>query len=263
MMRQQGISPDFVSWHYYGNYPFVGPDGPEPGFPPQAYPALAHNNPLGGVAEFPIGIEVMRKTVSTALAGTGWTPALIIDEWNISAGGFDHRNDTYEAAAFDAGVLTEFQRESLDRSALFISKDAYFGSTFPCKTNAGDWGIVSCAGIRKPAWWTFWLWNRLAPSIVATTGSSTLDGLWATAARDDDRRVTVMLASYLQSGARSHKVMISFTGLTGPMSVEVWRLDRSYANAASPAQTLSLAGSRLQLDLPANSVAFLELRPAP
>ncbi|HEX9546438.1 MAG TPA: hypothetical protein VF942_03825 [Acidimicrobiales bacterium] len=147
----------------------------------------------------------MRKAVSTALIGTGWSPQLIIDEWNISAGGFDHRNDTYQAAAFDAEVLAAFQRESLDRAALFISKDAYYGSTFPCRQNAGDWGVVSCAGVRKPSWWTFWLWNRMAPSVVDTTGSSPLDGLCATAARDSDKAAATGAAVPRSPGNRGER----------------------------------------------------------
>src|SRR2546425_8536186 len=50
MMRSIGVRPDFVSWHYYGNYPFVGPDGPEPTLPRAIYPALGHRNPIGGGA---------------------------------------------------------------------------------------------------------------------------------------------------------------------------------------------------------------------
>src|SRR5439155_10509152 len=84
MMRVAGIPPDFVSWHYYGNYPFVGPDGAEPGFPAPAYLALGHRNPIGGTGLFAPGIATVRTTAGAVLAGTGWHPQLILDEWNVS-----------------------------------------------------------------------------------------------------------------------------------------------------------------------------------
>ena len=48
-LRDTSLPLDFVSWHYYGNYPFVGPDGREPSLPAEAYLLLGHRNPVGGV----------------------------------------------------------------------------------------------------------------------------------------------------------------------------------------------------------------------
>jgi hypothetical protein len=264
MMRLEGIRPDFVSWHYYGNYPFVGPDGREPSLPEAIYPILGQRNPIGGVAPFPIGVELMRAVVQLALAGTGWKPELVLDEWNVSAGGFDHRHDTHEGAAFDAGVLAALQRERLDRAAFFISKDAYFGSAFPCVEGAGDWGLVSCAGNRKPPWWTFWLWQQLAPDEVATScGSSLIDGFSAVASRDGASRVTVMLSSFLSTAARDLHVELELGPLPASGMVgEVRRIDASHPSAETAAESVSVPGPRGRIDLvlPANSVTFLDLR---
>lgn len=268
MMRREEIRPDFVSWHYYGNYPFVGPDGREPSLPEPIWLGLGRTNPAGGVGFFPLGIEVVRGVTAAALAGSGWEmPELILDEWNVSAGGFDRRHDTHAGAAFDAGVLAEFQRERLDRAALLLSKDAYVGSHpgYPCVEGVGDWGLVSCAGMRKPAWWTFWLWGRLAPDEVATTGSATHDGFWALASRDDAGDVTVMLSSFLVTGPHAHAVTLRLAGLaTGPMGGEVRRLDAAHASAEAPTETVAVTGpeATLTLTLPPNSVLFLDLGPA-
>jgi len=269
MMRSIGIRPDFVSWHYYGNYPFVGPDGPEPSLPGAIYPVLGHRNPIGGVAPFPIGIEVVRAVSRAILPGTGWPePEYILDEWNVSAGGFDRRHDTHEGAAFDAGVLTEMQRSRLDRAAFFISSDAYIASPEinPSRAEfAGDWGLVSWLGTRKPAWWTFWLWQRMAADEVASRGSSMVDGFWAVASRDrSSGRVTVMLSSFLSTGAHAHDVTLMLRGLApGPYSVTIRRLDADHFSAEFPAQALTAAGrsSTINLVLPPNSVAFVELQP--
>ena len=263
MMRLEGIRPDFVSWHYYGNYPFVGPDGREPSLPEAIYPILGQRNPLGGVAPFPIGVEAMRAVVQLALAGTCWTPELVLDEWNVSAGGFDHRHDTHEGAAFDAGVLAALQRTRLDRAAFFISKDAYLGSAFPCVEGAGDWGLVSCAGNRKPPWWTFWLWQQLAPDEVATSGGSSLiDGFWVVASRDGATRVTVMLSSFLSTAAHDHHVTLELGPLPASgMAGEVRRIDSNHPSAEAPSETVNVSGPRgtIDLDLPANSVMFVDL----
>jgi len=263
MMRAERIRPAFVSWHYYGNYPLLGPDGAEPSIPQAIYPLLGHENPLGGTPLFAVGVEIVRPVVDLVLAGTGWRPELILDEWNVSAGGFDKRNDTHEGAAFDAGVLAALQRTRLDRAAFFISKDAYFGSTFPCIENAGDWGLVSCAANRKPAWWTFRLWQEMAPEEVATNGGSPTGKLSVVASREGMNRVTVMLSSFAALGARDRRVVVELRGLPASgMQGDVRRIDAAHGSAALPSETITVDGPRgtLEVDLPANSVAFVDLR---
>ncbi|MEX2555086.1 MAG: hypothetical protein WEB06_05590 [Actinomycetota bacterium] len=270
MMRSLGMRPEFVSWHYYGNYPFVGPDGREPSLPEPVHVALGHRNPIGGVFPFPVGIEIVRALTRHALAGTGWAdPEFIIDEWNVSAGGFDLRHDTHEGAAFDAGVLAEFQSTGLDRAAFFISADPYISSPEVNPSGAefaGDWGLVSWKGTRKPAWWTFWLWQRMAPEQITAAGGSATDVFWAVAARDPaSGRLTVMLSSFLATGAHPHAVTLALSGLRAEAyTVEVRRLDPAHASAATPAETFDVAGpaTTTTILLPANSVAFVELSPA-
>lgn len=270
MMRSIGMRPEFVSWHYYGNYPFVGPDGREPSLPAPAHLALGHRNPVGGVFPFPVGIEAVRVLTRAMIAGTGWDePELILDEWNVSAGGFDRRHDTHEGAAFDAGVLAEFQRTGLDRAAFFISQDAYISAPQVNPSGAefaGDWGLVSWKGTRKPSWWTFWLWQRMATEQIAASGSSAADGFWAVASRNPaSGGLTVMLSSYLATGTHAHDVTLEIAGIApGTYIVEVRRLDAAHASAAAPAETTSLLfpGAPIVLELRADAVAFLELVPA-
>lgn len=269
-MRSLDMRPEFVSWHYYGNYPFVGPDGREPSLPEPIHLALGHRNPVGGVFPFPIGIELVRTLTRAALTGTGWAdPEFIIDEWNVSAGGFDFRHDTHEGAAFVAGALAEFQRTGLDRAAFFISADPYISSPEVNPSGAefaGDWGLVSWKGTRKPAWWTFWLWQRMAPEQIEADGSSAADGFWAVASRDPEGgRVTVMLSSFLATSGHPHAVTLDVSGLApGTYDVEIRRLDPNHASAEPPAETSSVTGpeASLSLTLPTNSVAFVELIPA-
>ena len=64
--HQAGIPVGFVSWHYYGNYPFIGPDGVEPSFPSAVAPVVALDpaNTMGG----PLGVEMVYLEVTPATA---------------------------------------------------------------------------------------------------------------------------------------------------------------------------------------------------
>ncbi len=196
LMRSLGIPVDFVSWHFYGNYPFIGPDGPEPGMPPSFHALLGRKNPAGGVLLFGLGADQVRNWTKLSLAGTGWDPELVLDEWNVSAGGFDRRHDTHEGAAFVAAVLSELQRTRVDRAAFFISKDAYASSPEvnpEGREFIGDWGLLSWKGSRKPAWWAFWLWQQLGAEEVKVEGAQPADGLFATASRGPGQELTLTL----------------------------------------------------------------------
>ena len=117
LARERGLPLDFVSWHWYANTPFLGPDGREPLGTPElqalvdvVFPLWGRRNPVATPASYGEQVALVREWVGTALAGSGRPmPELWIDEWNLSAGGFDRRMDTHEGAAYDAGVLTEMQ----------------------------------------------------------------------------------------------------------------------------------------------------------
>jgi hypothetical protein len=251
--RDPVLPLDFVSWHYYGNLPFFGPDGTEFGETEAIQPVIGRPNPLTSPSAFGPQVDLMRTWTTAALAGSGRAadPLLLLDEWNLSSGGFDLRHDTNVGAAFDAGVLAELQDAGLDASVFFRANDT--------RTTGGDHGLVRTTGAPKPAWWTFWLWQQLAPRQVPVAGTS--EGLWAVASKDTDR-LTLFVASFsaLQPEARVLDVDVSGLGWT-PASATVRRVDADHA-AASVAEPLELHGSRLTLALPAQAVALVELRPA-
>jgi hypothetical protein len=193
----------------------------------------------------------MRQWVDLGLAGVDRPPpALLLDEWNLSSGGFDRRHDDHEGAAFVAGVLAEMQAAELDGSSFFRANDT--------RTTPGDHGLVFVDGERKPAWWTFWLWQRLGSVRVAVDGTD--EGLWAVAARDPGR-VSLLVASFSASQPQSHALDVGFEDLPfTPRSATVRRIDGDHASAAA-AEPLSLStgGDSVQLELPAQAVALVEL----
>ena len=245
--RDPTLPLDFVSWHYYGNYPFFGPDGREPIVPPALDPAflvVGRQNPLTTPAWYGDQIEMMRQWTAAGLAGSGRPmPALILDEWNLSAAGWDKRHDTNEGAAFAAATLIEMQEADLDAAGYFRAADVHGA--------AGEHGLVTMAGVRKPAWWTFDLWRRLSWQQVAVTGAAPADGLWAVASRRKGA-VTVLLASFSASNPTDRTIELVVGGERYRRAT-VRRLDGSVVKATAD-------DGRIAVDLPAQSVVFVELR---
>ncbi|MEY2477271.1 MAG: hypothetical protein QOG87_2586 [Actinomycetota bacterium] len=250
VFRDPSLPLDFVSWHYYGNLPFLGPDGTEFGETEAVQPVIGRPNPLTSPSAFGPQVELMRTWTAAALAGSGRpAPALLLDEWNLSSGGFDLRHDTNVGAAFDAGVLAELQDAGLDASSFFRANDT--------RTTGGDHGLVRTDGTRKAAWWTFWLWQQLAARQVPVTGTS--EGLWAVASKDADR-LTLFVASFSASQPTSRVLDVDVTGLGWtPASATLRRIDANHASA-DVAEPMQLEDGGVRLELPAQGVAMVELR---
>jgi hypothetical protein len=247
--RDPALPLDFVSWHYYGNLPFFGPDGTEFAETEAIQPVIGQRNPLASPSSFGPQVELMRQWTTAALAGADRpAPQLLLDEWNLSSGGFDRRHDDHEGAAFAAGVLAELQGAGLDASSYFRANNT--------RTTVGDHGLVFVDGRRKPAWWTFWLWQQLAARRVAVTGAE--EGLWATAATEVDR-VTLLVSSFSasQPGARTLDVEVKGLAWT-PAAATVRRIDVDHPDAVMAAP-LAIDGAKVRLELPAQAVALVEL----
>ena len=245
--RDPTLPLDFVSWHYYGNYPFLGPDGREPIVPSELDPAflvVGRQNPVASPSSYGEQIDLMRQWTAAALAGSERPmPALVLDEWNLSAAGWDKRHDTNEGAAFAAATLIEMQDADLDAAAYFRAADVH--------GVAGEHGLVTMDGTRKPAWWTFDLWRRLAWQQVAVSGAQPADGLWAVASRRKGA-ATVLLASFSASRPTDRTIDVDVTAADYRKAV-VRRLDGSASRA-------SVVDGRVTVDLPAQSAVFIELK---
>jgi hypothetical protein len=256
--RDPTLPLDFVSWHYYGNYPFFGPDGAE--FPATApiQPVVGRPNPIASPAAYPPQVDFVRALTEATLAGSGRPmPQLVIDEWNLSAAGYDRRHDTAAGAAFAAGVLSELQHVGLDAAAFFRATDT---SGVP-----GEHGAVRRDGTRKPVWWTFDLWQRLADTVVAVDrmpdGSESSDDVFvvATTARE---RVVILVASFRGDASDStpHHLTLDLVGLPSDVvAATVRRVDDAHSTAAA-AEPVVLDGRRIGLDLPVPGVALIEVQ---
>ena len=242
--RDPTLPLDFVSWHYYGNYPFFGPDGAEFAVTEPVQPVVGRRNPVASPSVYGPQVPFVRSLVSTTLAGSGRAvPALVLDEWNLSAAGFDRRHDTADGAAFAAGALTEFQNAGLDAVAFFRANDT--------RGVAGEHGAVRIDGTVKPAWWAFDLWQRLPVRQLPVQGGA--DRLWAVAACDDGR-VAVLLAAFEGKAGGSASTSPARDSPTQPCAGST----DAHATPAN-AVPLAIAGSSVEIDLPGTGVALLEL----
>jgi hypothetical protein len=225
-----GLPLDFVSWHNYANAPFLGPDGPEGNLDPALYEALKGVNPNASPLAYSAEIEEHRATIAAAIAGSGLDPELWIDEWNVSAGGYDLRHDNAVGAALVAGTLVEMERAGLDRAAIYR---AISGS----QDRPGDWGIVTADATPKPTWWVFRAWWAMTGTRLATSGDDATTGLWARATLDGGC-VSVLLANFVATGSPARTVRLDLAGplphCRGRRTTTVSALDASSTTLAQP-----------------------------
>jgi len=181
---------DFVSWHYYANYPGIGPIGPIPA-PPSGFPPVWYN-PLLRAQTF--GAEVTQVRAELAKYPS-LRPALWIDEWNADAG-YDARQDGPFDAALVAAVLDSVQGTGLDRMSFFLVAD-------DASDPLGNWGLLHPNLSPKPVYEAFRFWHDMATRqvpVVLTPDQSASDPLGrvgAVAATSTDGTVTVLAYDFL------------------------------------------------------------------
>lgn len=250
-LRNAGVPLDFVSWHYYGNYPFLGPDGAEATIPEPARPITlvwGQRNPATTPAIYGVGVELVRALTDSALAGSALYPRLMITEWNLSAGGHDVRNDSNVGAAFDAATLIDMERSGLDAA------DFYRASNSPSETRPGDWGLVRADGSPKPAWWIFRAWLETAGEVLPIEGDDPAGGLWARATASPGR-IDVLLASFVATGGSARDVTVSLAGACAG-SAEVRALSEASSDLAA-ATDVEVGPNGLSLVLPPESLTWV------
>lgn len=241
-----GLPLDFVSWHYYANHPFLGPDGNEGFVPEPVYRADAHRNPTMSPAAFGAQVPMVRAWVGAALTGTGLDPEYVIDEWNVAAGGYDLRHDSHEGAALAAGALIEMERSGLDGADFYRA----VGSD-----TLGDWGMTTASGGRKPVWWVFDAWSRMAGGPrLAVAGDDPATGLWARATRASDGTARVLLATFLANGGSGRPVTLALPGCTASTAT-VTRFD----DATPSPTTVPLAAGSLAIEMPDQTAVLVEV----
>lgn len=254
-MVSEGLPLDFVSWHYYANHPFFGPDGNEGFVPDAVYETNARRNPAGSPRLFGEQPSIVDAFLVPVLTGTGYDPDLLITEWNISAAGFDLRHATHEGGAFVLGTLTELERAGLDGSD-------YYRAISGEDEHPGDWATATPSGSRRPSWWALQAWSdTIGGSVLPVTGDDRDSGFWARAARLADGRIDVFLAGFRSDGDTARSVDLTFEGLCERPSAVIGRLDPTSADLSSY-EPVPTSGERthVTIELPNQSAAVVRLR---
>lgn len=263
--RRNALPLDFISWHHYGNTPFLGPDGAEPLGPPEFRPALVplrQRNPSTSPVAYADQVQEVRAWRDVVYAGGGRKPELWIDEWNLSAGGFDRRHDLVEGAAFQVAVLIELQRAGLDRASVFRSIDpAYGAEVVPRKPELyGGWGLVGRAGTIKPAWRGHRFWRELGRDVLALSGSTDARlGVSAVLTRGAPGRFVALAANFRATHGSARRLVISVgRAPPGPWSVRISALDGTQRR-----RVLVVRGQLVvPVDLEPQSAMLVEMRAA-
>lgn len=181
----------------------------------------------------------MRETARQAL---GRVPELVLDEWNLSAGGFDLRNDSYVGAAFQAATLIELASARLDRALLYASVDVHRSDQTgkPLPVRHGDWGIVDRNGTRKPAWYAQRLFSRLRGTELPLDAHPMPD-VWLAGSRTGSE-VHLLAAAFTAHAqpTSSHQLAVQLTGLRpGRHTLTITRIDADHlGNRPGPLQTI-------------------------
>jgi hypothetical protein len=252
---------DFISWHHYGNTPFLGPDGSEPLGPPEVVAALEplhQRNPSTSPSHYADQVAAVRSW-RDALYGDAAKPELWIDEWNLSAGGFDLRHDGTAGAAFQAGVLVELQRSDLDRASVFRSVDPAYGpDVVPAEPELyGGWGLVGRKGTVKPAWWAHRFWRDLGSDVLTFTSSDDSRlGVSGVLTRADAKHFVALVSNFQASGEHAHALELR---LEGAGSHE-WSVSARSPDGTEDRSTISSQGTLVvPVDLGAQSVVLVDI----
>lgn len=245
----------FVSWHYYGDYPALGPFATGAGTLPPEIPGAGDYwyNPLTSATTYGLQVNQVRSEISKY---PDLHPLTVIDEWNLDAG-YDPRADQPYDAAFAAAVLDAVQSAGLDRMAFFRVAEDRPGTL-------GNWGMLFSDLTPKPVYWTFAFWHALAGTRLVSTVSPSDGDVGAVASRVAGGGVNVLLYNYVPYGSgEAEAVTVQLPGLgTGTWTYTLRMVDS--VSSGGPVGTGSVTGpaATVRLEMPAESVALVELQPS-
>jgi hypothetical protein len=262
----QALPLDFLSWHYYGDYPALGPFPEGPVDLPPSVPALGDYwyNPGTRAQAYGEQVSMVRTLLS---AFPQLHPLTVLDEWNLDAG-YDPRADTAYDAAFAAAVLDSVQQAGLDRMAFFRVADDKLGTL-------GNWGMLFSDLSPKPVYSTFLFWHELGGSLLPVdltppqVLADPVGRIGAVATRAADGTVRVLVYDYAPydptgaygtgtSGLYDHSVALEISGLGNAHHYDAVVVSDAGPRSVSGATD---GGGGLVLAMPGESVALVTLHP--
>ncbi|MHB1785438.1 MAG: GH39 family glycosyl hydrolase [Acidimicrobiales bacterium] len=261
----------FVSWHYYGNYPALGPFATGAGVVPPEVPGVGPYwyNPATLAQTFEVQVAQVKAEIAKY---PQLHPLTAIDEWNIDAG-YDPRSDGPYDAAFVAAVLDASQSAGVDRMAFFRVAD-------DSPTTLGNWGILRSALTPKPVYWAFSFWHQLAGSLLPVTespdqwGADHAGRIGSVASVGPSGVKNLLIYDYApfdptgnygstDPNPYDHPVTVEFAALApGRWHYTVRLVDATHHATLVARGSLAGHKDRVHLLLPGESVALVQVTPA-
>lgn len=248
----------FVSWHYYGDYPALGPFATGAGVVPPEVPGAGPYwyNPATTAQTYALQVQQVKDEIAKY---PGLNPRTVIDEWNLDAG-YDPRSDQPYDAAFAAAVLTAVQSAGLDRMAFFRVADDRPGTL-------GNWGMLFSNFAPKPVYWTFAFWHTLAGTRLSATTAPAGGDVGAVASAGAGAGTggafNVLVYNYAPNGgSQAAPVTVRFRGLAGAWTYTVRMVESSNDGGQFSSGSVTGPSAAVSLQMPVESVALLQLTPA-
>jgi hypothetical protein len=249
-IEQADLPIDFVSMHWYANYPCLGPDHPESVAETPLWEKLKCLNPQLTPASYGTLVRRVQAAVRLVVPASRPVPQVIVDEWNMSAGGYDTRQDTNAGASFALATLIELERAGLAHAD-------YYRAVKGAPAAPGDWGLATQAGAHVPAWSVLAAWTRLGGNRLVVAGSPP-SGVWLRAVRSA-HSTDVLIANFaVQSPVAARLTVQLDPSCTHPAVVR--SLDAAHATfigSGAIARTELPIGGRLGMTLPPDSATWI------
>ncbi len=249
-IEQAGLPIDFVSFHWYANYPCLGPDHPESAGERALWEKLKCSNPALTPASYGTLIAKVRAAVQSAVPAGRPVPELFLDEWNMSAGGYDVRQDTNVGASFTLASLIDMEDAGLTRAY-------YYRAVKGRPATPGDWGIATQTGSHLPAWSIIDTWSRLHGQRLGLTGTPPA-GVWIRAVRSGGS-ISVLAANFSVQGGTTQPLTLAFD-LACTRDATVRTIDATHGSFDGPGAS-SAGGFGSRVEIPSNGRVGLSLPP--
>jgi len=249
-IEQAGLPIDFVSFHWYANYPCLGPDHPETAAERGLWEKLKCSNPDLTPASYGTLVAKVRAAVRSAVPAGRPVPTLFLDEWNMSAGGYDVRQDSNVGASFALASLIEMEDAGLTRAY-------YYRAVKGLPTTPGDWGIATQSGVHLPAWSILSTWARMRGERLALSGTPPA-GVWIRAVRSGGS-TSVLFADFSVRETAAQPVTLQFDPAC-TQAATVRTLDAAHPSWTAPADSPAGGGDR-HVETPSTGRLGLSLAP--
>ena len=232
--RDKSLALDFFSWHLYPN---------------RAEDFLKHGTLARNVLnEF--GFNQTESFVDEWHYMTSWKSLVPRDSQDTTVRASFSKTVGVEAAAFAAAVLIQLQDYPIDMANFYCA-------------DYSPWSMFDTYGIPSKVFFSFKAFNELVRSAgrVACKQTGNDKNIVVAASLSDSRNSGTILVSNPSTTSKTYSVVIKNFPVHGDLIADIKRIDRKNNLGFSQSRSISAISSGLKLNVPANSVCLIKLKP--